>query len=359
MQIVVLGAHRSGTSLVTRLVNMMGAFFDSGLASIGFNDENPKGFWERSDVISVNDRLLKLQECRWDRLAHWKTAPTTGRGKASPELDAIQKDLKSIILTLDANRPWVVKDPRMCMTFAQWRPHLEVPVVICVHRDPLEVAMSLKTRNGFSFAHGIAIWEYYTVHILNSIRGLPVIHLEHKNIIADPVGTVKKLHESLLKEGVQGLRLPSDKEITSFIEPSLYRSKLQPKDYDEGLTMYQRQLGEMLAGRQPLPETPLEPSLTARDAMEVYEKAVLFDIQLNQLNERSATAEQEVNELRDFRQKLLNEVQIELARIRREVEVKEQTIRALRASKSWKLGNLLVRLVTLRWMTRPETSDAR
>lgn len=357
MQIVVLGAHRSGSSLVTRLVNMMGAFFDSGLASIGFNDENPKGFWERSDVISVNDRLLKLQDCRWDRLTHWKTLPEKAR-KSPPELEAIQNDLKNIILTLDANRPWVVKDPRMCMTFAQWRPHLEIPVIICVHRDPLEVALSLKTRNGFSFAHGIAIWEYYTVHILNSIRGLPVIHLEHKNLISDPVGTVKKLHEALQKEGVQGLRLPSEKEITSFIEPALYRSKLQPKDYDEGLTTYQRQLSEMLAGRQPLPETPLEPSLTARDAMEAYEKAVLFDIQLNQLNERSATAEQEVNELRDFRQKLLNEVQVELIRIRREVEAKEQTIRSLRASKSWRLGNLLVRLITLRWVSRSKTLDA-
>ena len=27
MQIIVLGMHRSGTSLVTRLINMMGAYF--------------------------------------------------------------------------------------------------------------------------------------------------------------------------------------------------------------------------------------------------------------------------------------------------------------------------------------------
>jgi hypothetical protein len=38
--------HRSGTSMVARLLNMMGAYFGAEGISTGANRENPKGFWE-------------------------------------------------------------------------------------------------------------------------------------------------------------------------------------------------------------------------------------------------------------------------------------------------------------------------
>ncbi|MBY0355606.1 MAG: sulfotransferase [Rickettsiales bacterium] len=352
MQIIVLGVHRSGTSLVTRLINMMGAFFDTGHASIGFNDENPKGFWERSDVIACNDQMLALQQSSWDQLAQWKQSPPKTR-KPSPEQEKIEHAMKTILLTLDANRPWVVKDPRMCLTFDHWRAHLEVPVVICVHRDPLEVALSLSTRNGFSFAHGLAIWEYYAVSMLNSMRGLPVIFIEHKAILNDPVAVVKSLYEQLNKENVQGLRLPSDKEITTFIEPSLYRSKLTNEDYEQGLTSYHTQLIEMLTGKRALPEKNLMPSLAARDAMKAFEKLRRMEIQMTTNNNHYAAAQQELNELKDFRQRILTEVQHELLRSRKILEEKDEQIKRLKSSRSWKLGNGFIRLITLRWFTRP------
>lgn len=356
MQIIVLGTHCSGASLVTRVINMMGAFFDSGAASIGFSDENPKGFWERSDVIAINDRLLDQQDSAWDRLAKWKVS--AGKAKKSEAQDAIEQDLKIILLTLDANRPWVVKDPRMCLTFSSWRAQLELPVVVCVYRDPLEVALSLKTRNGFTFAHGMAIWEYYAVGILNSIRGLPVLFVEHRAMLADPLGTVKTLFEKLQKEGVQGLRLPSDEEITSFIEPSLYRSRLQEKDYEHFLTPYQKHLAEMMAGRAPLPEERLEPSMMARDAMEAYEKSLVSEAQIKEMNNKLAAVTQEVGELRDYRQKLSAEVQQEMTRVRRVIEEKDEKMRALKASKSWKIGHAVMRFITLRWFSRPEATQA-
>lgn len=357
MQMIVLGTHRSGTSLVTRLINMMGAFFDSGHASIGFTDENPKGFWERSDVISCNDRLLSLHGSAWDRLSSWKLAPSKVR-KASPALEEVEKDLHTILKTLDANRPWVVKDPRLCLTFPHWRQKLEKPVIICVHRDPMEVALSLKTRHGFSIAHGLALWEYYTVNLLHSIRGLPVIFVGHRQLLSDPVSTVKTLYASLLEAGVEGLHLPPQEEINAFIEPTLYRSKMEAKENDEALTAFQRQLSRWSSGEQPLPEHALEPSLAARDAMEVYEKSSKLHQQLNDVNERCATAEQKANELGDMRQKFLTEMQQVLLNHRKELEKKDLTIQRLRGSKSWKIGNLLVRFLTLQWWQRRNATNA-
>jgi hypothetical protein len=44
MQLIVLGMHRSGTSVLARLLNMMGAYFAAEGLGIGANPENPKGF---------------------------------------------------------------------------------------------------------------------------------------------------------------------------------------------------------------------------------------------------------------------------------------------------------------------------
>ena len=51
--------------MVARLLNMMGAYFaPEGLSAYGANQENPKGFWERRDVRTLNDRLLVRREGR-------------------------------------------------------------------------------------------------------------------------------------------------------------------------------------------------------------------------------------------------------------------------------------------------------
>lgn len=55
--VVVLGMHRSGTSAVTRVVNLLGLPLcrrdDLYLAA-----DNPAGHWESTSVVGVNDALL-------------------------------------------------------------------------------------------------------------------------------------------------------------------------------------------------------------------------------------------------------------------------------------------------------------
>jgi hypothetical protein len=357
MQIIVLGAPRSGSSLITRLINMMGAFFDTGHASIGFSDENPRGFWERSDVIACNDRLLSLQQCRWDRLARWKPLSHATSRKATKSSDTAAHDIEEVLRILNANRPWVIKDPRLCMTLPHWRPKLEKPVMVCVHRDPLEVALSLQARHRFSIAHGLAMWEYYTIHMLNGLADLPVIHVSHHDLIREPIATTKRLHAALEKAGVEGLRIPSEQEITTFIDPTLHRSIVTPETSRAQLSDDYQQLCAMSMGHQPLPSKLLEPSLAARDAMDVYESTMQMQEQLRTLHERCSQAEQEAHTLRDIRQKILTDVQGEILRMRREIEQKNTQLQRVRASASWRVGHLLVRLVTLRWLSRDTPAE--
>ena len=57
MGVLVLGMHRSGTSALTRVLNLLG--LDAGRdVLIGASASNPTGHWEVERLTSFNDRLL-------------------------------------------------------------------------------------------------------------------------------------------------------------------------------------------------------------------------------------------------------------------------------------------------------------
>jgi len=220
MQILVLGMHRSGTSMVARLLNMMGAYFAAEGISTGANQENPKGFWERRDVRNLDDMLLYSAGADWHRVSDFTLEKIPAAALAQFKTEA-----GKIILDMDAHRPWFLKEPRFCLLAPLWLDLLEVPVCVIVNRSPIEVARSLQMRNGFPIAVGLALWECYNIAALNATRGQRRIQVNHAGLMADPVGTVRQLKWDLEKLGVRGLRAPSDEEIRAFIDPSLYQAR--------------------------------------------------------------------------------------------------------------------------------------
>src|SRR3954464_15209298 len=105
MQLLVLGMHRSGTSGVTRLLNMAGAYFGPEGIATDPNSENPKGFWERRDVRKLCDEALERANSD-----SWKVSDFS--------VDAIPDDarrhyaaaFRKLLIQLDAHRPWVIKE---------------------------------------------------------------------------------------------------------------------------------------------------------------------------------------------------------------------------------------------------------
>ena len=216
MQMIVLGMHRSGTSSVARLLNMMGAYFAAEGAAMLPTDANPKGYWERNDVVQLNEGILANLGATWDRISSLDLSKITeGLHKE------FAKQARNIIFNLDSHRPWMVKDPRFCLLLPLWLELLEVPLCIYVYRNPIQVAQSLHYRDNFSIHFGMALWEKYNLWALEHSRNVPRILVSYHDLMANPVDTVKTLYENLEANHVQGLRLPNDKEILSFIEPNL------------------------------------------------------------------------------------------------------------------------------------------
>ncbi len=261
MQIIVLGPHRSGTSLVTRLINMMGAYCFGEGTSIGFNEENPKGFWERRDVIEANDAVLGSLEASWDSPFGWDA-------EAVPEqaLDEFRQRFKNIFLELDAHRPWVMKDPRLCLTLPLVKPLLEVPVLVYVSRFPLEAAASLQVRNRFPLYYGLALWEFYSIQALNAGMSLPArIHVSHRQLVTSPGEAAADLFSRLCDVGVAGLRKPGDEEVQAFVDSGLWRQRQAGVLPLDRLTADQRVVLDSLEGRrdvtQPLLVSPVTSSI--------------------------------------------------------------------------------------------------
>jgi hypothetical protein len=223
MQIFVLGMHRSGTSLVARLVNLMGAYFGGEGMALAPNAENPKGFWERRDVIAINDRLLSAQDSTW-----YDIYPLISSSAGTDRPDG--REAAALVTELDAHRPWFIKDPRLCLTLPNWTRTCEVPIAVVCLRDIATIANSLSRRGPIAGAHyssdeALALCKAYLATLVSHVRGLPRIVIRYEKLLTAPWDETKRFHDELvaLKLGT-GLRLPSRAEVERFVDASLQRS---------------------------------------------------------------------------------------------------------------------------------------
>jgi len=225
VQLLVLGMHRSGTSVAARILNLLGCHFAPELLVVDANDENPRGFWERHDVLALHESVLQAAGVTW-------RSPLGFDPWALPD-DVVARFTDGagrILRDLDAHRPWFIKDPRLCLTLPLWRPLLEAPLAVHVLRHPLEVAASLQARNALPVPVGLAIWEMHVRQALAWSADWPRIVVHHRRLLTDTVPTVLRLLRQLQAAGVSGLRMPAERELTAFVTPDLHRQRSDSDD---------------------------------------------------------------------------------------------------------------------------------
>ena len=270
MQVVVLGMHRSGTSAVARVLNLMGLYFGAEGASTGRNPENPKGFWERRDVRDVNDEVLHRAGCDWDCVSGLDAEHLLR--SASKEQLAIVAD---IVLSMDAHRPWFVKEPRLCVLLPIWKSALETPVCLHVFRNPLETAYSLQARNGTPIDVGLALWEVYNARALEASSGLPRLFLSYEDLLTEPLAKVDMLREALVRQGGYDLRSPSRRELDLFLDAALHRQRSSAQSLRAFATESQIALYQALNSAEDGAETlDTAPAESALGTLRQYERGI-------------------------------------------------------------------------------------
>ena len=150
--LTVLGA-RSGTSALAGTLGILGGTLPKNL--MGSAPSNIKGHFEPQVFAEIHDKLLASVGSVW---SDWREFPQTWFRSA----EAQQYRLKLTALFLENYGDallTIVKEPRMCRLLPLWDGVFEdlkaKPVFCFIDRDPLEVAASLKARDGSSLTDGL------------------------------------------------------------------------------------------------------------------------------------------------------------------------------------------------------------
>ena len=181
--ILVLGMHRSGTSAVTRCLNLLGA--EVGNKLLPPAEDNRSGFWEHADVVAIHEELLKELGREW----HDARALPEGWLLSAAARKARGKLAKLVADEFDASVLCAVKDPRLCRFVPLWREVLLESgldaVALLVVRHPAEVARSLNARDGLRCETTCLNWLQHFVEAETATRGMPRSLLAYDDLLAD------------------------------------------------------------------------------------------------------------------------------------------------------------------------------
>ena len=175
--------HRSGTSVLTRLLVSLGC--DAPQTLMHADDHNARGYWESQKIADFNDAILESAGSAWDDWERfnpdWFASPRAAdfRDRAVELLASEYGD--SCLL--------VLKDPRICRLLPFWcdvvaafdaTARIAIPL-----RDPLEVAESLATRDAIPTSIGALLWLRNVVDAESASRTLPRTFTRYEDVLSD------------------------------------------------------------------------------------------------------------------------------------------------------------------------------
>jgi len=240
--VVVLGMHRSGTSMLTGILVETSSYKNPGQRVVAGGidkGQNKKGFYEPWHVVRQNDIWLKNNGMLWNKINQHelrinadqrKFSPICGLKGCSPINDWEHVPIVLADYNNKHNTPWVLKDPRLCITLKQWLPLLDgaPPAILFTFRHPMNVASSLLSRHTETvgdFDEALYLWLQYNFHAIQNSQDMCRVVTSDEAIIADP-----ELELDNILKGLEGCGLPSNDfnqtALTSFIDASEQHSKI-------------------------------------------------------------------------------------------------------------------------------------
>ena len=228
--VIVLGSHRSGTSVTTRLVSYLG--FNLGENLMEPNNDNPKGYFEDIDIYNFNEKILKLIKRSWYDSDHIDSKLLINLTKKNIFNEAVTLIKKKI----NHQKPIIIKDPRITILLPFWakvfkKLNLNIKYV-CSIRNPLDISLSLKIRDGFGINNSLNIWYRYTSQLLLDLKFKDAVFINFDNFNKNLDKEIKKLEIFFNKKFTKD----SLEKFKFFYEKSLLHSKFKQKDfYDSNL----------------------------------------------------------------------------------------------------------------------------
>jgi hypothetical protein len=187
--------HRSGTSAITRILNLMGADLPKQL--VGALPGNEAGHWEPKRLVLLHDQMLAEAGSSWRDLRPLDLAQL-----AADRVAYYKSMIRSIIQDEFGNaNVFVLKDPRICRFIPIYRAVLtELGIRIqpfIMIRNPLEVSASLLVRNKMPNSHSLLLWLRHSLDAEKHTRDIDRVFLNYDQIVSNVRGVIALLQGSL------------------------------------------------------------------------------------------------------------------------------------------------------------------
>lgn len=160
--IIILGMHRSATSLMAKGLHEAGV--NMGKHFIPPDSGNPHGYYEDLDFVNLNKTILSTAS------GNWMEPPDESKILALSQRESIKNHIKKLIDKKNESPLWGFKDPRTILTIKLFKPYLTKHFFFTCFRDPVDVARSLKIRNGFSMEFGISLAKEYNRRLFEFLK---------------------------------------------------------------------------------------------------------------------------------------------------------------------------------------------
>lgn len=175
--------HRSGTSALTRTLNILGGKLPNTLLGAGRGNE--LGHWEPKLITELHDRMLAEAGSSWN---DWHRLDL---GQLSAErVSHFRNEISRLIAEEYGDAPlFLLKDPRICRFVPLYRELLsehgiDVCAVIPI-RNPLSVAASLSARDGLPATATQLNWLRHVLDAEASTRDMPRAIFAYEDFVAD------------------------------------------------------------------------------------------------------------------------------------------------------------------------------
>jgi hypothetical protein len=233
--VLVLGMHRSGTSMTVRALEALGlsAGHESDFHPPTAHD--PAGHREHISVWRANETALAAAGRAWDEPfdIDWNQLDAAAAAQINTEID-------DALAALSPRGDWVAKDPRLCLTLPLWRRSI-APICVMTHRNPLEVARSLLARDAMPVYAGLALWEYYQRAALVNSAGLARIFTSFSDLVVDADGFTASLAD-LLRRVAPGIALTGHATKPANFDAASVRERRSEGEAKQWLNPAQRRL---------------------------------------------------------------------------------------------------------------------